>query len=96
MIYLYSTHNITCMQQVDRNNIMKFAQRVKELRLKHSKSLNSLVFKKGGRTSATWSRVENGKNDCKLSTLIKISAVLGITVDELLKGIDFDYSLDEE
>lgn len=84
------------MQQVDRDNVMKFAKRVKELRLKRSKSLNGLVFENGGKTSATWSRVENGKNDSKLSTLIKISAVLGITVDELLKGIDFDYSLDDE
>ena len=50
------------------------------------------VFSKGNVTSATWSRVENALVDVKFSTLIQISAMLEVKLDELLKDIDFDYS----
>lgn len=52
------------------------------------------VFSKGNVTSATWSRVENALVDVKFSTLIQISAMLEVKLDELLKDIDFDYSDD--
>ncbi len=52
------------------------------------------VFSKGNVTSATWSRVENALVDVKFSTLIQISAMLEVKIDELLKDIDFDYSDD--
>ena len=50
---------------------------------------------KGGTTTATWSRVENGKTDVKFSSLIKIASMFNITVDELLKDLDFDYTIIE-
>ncbi len=70
------------------------AMRIKTLRLQKSKSLNKFVFSKGNVTSATWSRVENALVDVKFSTLIQISAMLEVKLDELLKDIDFDYSDD--
>jgi len=83
------------MQQVDKNNSIKLGSRIKELRLKKSQSLNRFVFSKGGITTATWSRLENGKNDFKLSTLIRVAAMLEISITELLKDIDFEYEICE-
>ena len=80
------------MQQSKTKNLEKLAMRIKTLRLQKSKSLNKFVFSKGNVTSATWSRVENALVDVKFSTLIQISAMLEIKIEELLKDIDFDYS----
>lgn len=82
------------MQQSKTKNLEKLAIRIKTLRLQKSKSLNKFVFSKGNVTSATWSRVENALVDVKFSTLIQISAMLEVKLDELLKDIDFDYSDD--
>ncbi len=82
------------MQQSKTKNLEKLAMRIKTLRLQKSKSLNKFVFSKGNVTSATWSRVENALVDVKFSTLIQISAMLEVKLDELLKDIDFDYSDD--
>lgn len=82
------------MQQSKTKNLEKLAIRIKTLRLQKSKSLNKFVFSKGNVTSATWSRVENALVDVKFSTLIQISAMLEVKIDELLKDIDFDYSDD--
>lgn len=95
MNYFYSICNITRMQQVELENAIKLGQRIKELRTQKGKSLNSFVMEHGGTTTATWSRVESGKVNLKISTLIKVAAILGITVDKLLKDIDFNYSLEE-
>ncbi len=84
------------MQHVNRKNIIMLAQRIKKLRKKTSYSLNKLVLSKGGITTATLSRIENGKVDVKFSTLIKVASVLGVKIDELLSDIDFDYSFEEE
>ena len=83
------------MQRSDRNNAIKLGKKIKKLRSKTSKSLNTFVMEKGGITTATWSRLENGKNDFKLSTLVKAAALLGTTVSELVSDIDFDYTLEE-
>ena len=80
------------MQQKDKENLAKLARRVKELRLKKSKSLNHFVFSQGGVTSSTWSRIENGKFDVKFNTLIKVASMLDVSLSELLRDIDFDYS----
>ena len=80
------------MQQPKSKNLEKLAIRIKTLRLQKSRSLNKFVFSKGNVTSATWSRVENALVDVKFSTLIQISAMLEIKIEELLKDIDFDYS----
>ena len=82
------------MQQSKTKNLEKLAMRIKTLRLQKSRSLNKFVFSKGNVTSATWSRVENALVDVKFSTLIQISAMLEVKIDELLKDIDFDYSDD--
>lgn len=84
------------MQQAEKENLIKLAKRIKSLRLNKAVSLNKLVLNKGGVTTATWSRIENAKVDIKFNTLIKIAAILDITVDELIKDLDFDYSLSEE
>ncbi len=83
------------MQQSDKNNSLKLGRKIKKLRVSTSKSLDAFVMEKGGMTTATWSRLENGKNDFKLSTIIKAAALLGITVSELVSDIDFDYTLEE-
>lgn len=83
------------MQQRDKENLLKLGQRVKELRLKKSQSLNKFVFNQSGITSSTWSRIENGKFNIKFSTLISIAAMLNISLEELIKGIDFEYILEE-
>lgn len=80
------------MQQKTYDNSIKFGKRVKELRLKSCKSLNNFVMTRGGLSTATWSRIENG---IKLSTIIKVAALLNISVGQLMKDIDFDYSIDE-
>lgn len=83
------------MQHQDRENLLKLGKRVKELRMQQSASLNAFVMNRGGLTTASWSRIENGKFDAKFSTVIKVSAMLGISITELLDGIDFDYTLEE-
>ena len=52
-------------------------------------------MKNSDTTTATWSRLENGKNDIKLSSLLRVAASLNISVCELLKDIDFDYNFEE-
>lgn len=84
------------MQQVDKENLLLFARKVKTMRLKKSKSLNNFVFNSDYLTTATWSRIENGKFDLKLSTLLRVSQMLGVTVDKLLKDVDFNYNFNEE
>ena len=84
------------MQQADIKNSIEFGKRVKKLRQKVSESMNAFVMNKGGITTATWSRIENGLNDFKLSTIIKTAAILELTVSELMDSIDFDYTIDEE
>lgn len=95
MILQNSSINITYMQQLKSQNLKILAKRIKELRLQKSNSLNKFVFSKGNVTSATWSRVENALVDVKFSTLIQISAMLDIKIDELLKNLNFNYSFEE-
>jgi len=97
MNYFYNTRNITCMQQIKNNNVKKIGQRIKELRQELNLSINAIAMKYGGISIATWSRIEKGEyNDVDFSTLIAISKALEITVDELLKDINFDYTIIEE
>ena len=84
------------MQQIDKENIKKLSQRIKKLRLEQSKSLNKFVLSNGYLTTATWSRLENGLNDYKFSTLLRVSRLLNIRIDELLKDIDFNYDFKED
>lgn len=83
-------------ENIKTRNLKLLGDKIKNLRTEKSKSLNSFVFNRAGTTSATWSRIENGKVDVKFSTLIKIAAMLDIKIDELLKDVIFDYNLDED
>lgn len=89
------TFNITRMQQNDKN-LQLLAKRIKALRQAQCSSLNKFVFSKGSISSATWSRIENGLVDVKFNTLIKVAALLNISITDLLKDINFDYTLKEE
>lgn len=95
MIFYYYNTTITLMQYYERKNAILLGQRIRELRQKSNESLNFFVMNKGGLTTATWSRLENGKFDAKFSTLVKVAAMLEIEITELLSGIPFDYTLDE-
>ena len=84
------------MQQIDKENIKKLSNKIKRLRLNQSESLNKFILSNGHLTTATWSRLENGINDCKFSTLLRVSYLLNMKIDELLKDIDFNYNFDED
>ena len=83
------------MQQYDKENSIKLGKRIKELRIKHSKSLNAFVMERGGLTTASWSRIENGKFDAKFSTIVKVAAMLNISIEELFQGLSLNYILEE-
>lgn len=80
------------MQKEDKIILQNLGNRLKELRAKKYSSLNSFAFDSPYLTSATISRIENANVDCKFTTLVKIANTLGITLSELLEGIDFKYS----
>jgi len=79
------------MQQHKKENLEILAKRIKELRVQQSSSLNKFCFTKGNVTSATWSRIENALVDPKFTTLIEISRMLGITLEELFKNLKLNY-----
>lgn len=82
------------MQQ-NNKNLKILGKRIQELRLEKSKSLNKFIFQQGGISTATLSRIENGIVNIKFNTLIKISAILGISISDLLKDLNFDYKIEE-
>lgn len=84
------------MQRFEKENLKILGERIKTLRLKSNLSLNKFVFKYSDITTASWSRIENGLVDVKFNTLLKVSEALGIKIDELLKGVDFNYTSNEE
>ena len=80
----------------DKINLKILAKRIKELRRNKNRSLNKFINENGNLTTATWSRIENAKVALKFSTLLKVAAVLKIDVIELLKDLDFDYTIEDE
>ncbi len=96
MLYENINTTITCMQYLDEKNLKILGQKIKELRLKQSKSLNEFVFSKGFLTTATWSRIENGLYDIKFSTLMRVAKMLSIKVEELLKIVNLSYNFKDE
>lgn len=83
------------MQYREKENSIKLGKRIKELRMQKSHSLNAFVNERGGLTTASWSRIENGKFDAKFSSLIKVASMLGISLSELFLNIDWDYSIED-
>ena len=86
---------ITCMQQIDKENLINFGERVRKLRTDKSPSLNKLTFSKGGVTSATLSRIENGLVDFKFSTLIRLVQTLDISLSDLFKDYEFKFPTED-
>ncbi len=78
------------MQRNERKILRTIAKRVKTLREEKSKSLNSFVFENGLITTATLSRIENGLVDVKITTLVKLSQMLNITLSDLFQDMVFE------
>ena len=83
------------MQQKDREILLTFGKLFSKARKQKSKSLNKFAFSKGGTTSATISRIENGLVDFKFTTLIKLAYALEISLPDLLKDFKYEYEPDE-
>lgn len=77
------------MQQTDLDNLKSFGEMVRKIRMEKSPSLNKIAFSRGGVTSATLSRIENGQVDFKFSTLIRLSQTLDIPLSELFKNYEY-------
>lgn len=90
MIKKYSYYYIYETIKNDDKNLKAFGEHIRKLRMRKSNSLNEIAFTRGGVTSATLSRIENGLVDFKFSTLLKLSHTLDISIQELFK--DFVYS----
>lgn len=84
------------MQRNKEKFIRILGERIRQLRLQKSKSLNSFVFNNSTLTTATWSRIENGLVDMKYTTLIQVASALDITLYDLFKDIDIDYKSYDE
>ncbi len=95
MIYFYYNTIITLMQYHEKENSIKLGKRIKELRIQQCESLNAFVMSRGGLTTASWSRIENGKFDAKFSTIVKVAAMLNIPIEELLSGLSLNYTIEE-
>lgn len=86
---------ITGMQQIDLENLKSFGEMIRKIRIEKSPSLNNIAFSRGGVTSATLSRIENGKVDFKFSTLVRLSQTLDISLDELFKNYVYKHISDD-
>lgn len=71
------------------NNLEKFAERLKELRLEKNLSIQSLA-KEVGIGSSSLCRWENCQADIKSSQLVMLAKFFGVTTDYLL-GLDEYY-----
>lgn len=79
----------------NKRNLKDFGKIVKKIREKKSSSLNNIAFTRGGVTSATLSRIENGLVDFKFSTLLNLAYTLDISLLELFENYKFTNNLDE-
>lgn len=79
------------MKHSDNNkeNLIAFGKHIQKIRKNKSGSLNNIAFTRGGVTSATLSRIENGLVDFKFSTLLKLAHTLDIPLFELLKNYEY-------
>jgi len=82
------------MQHADRENLVAFGERIRKIREEKFSSLNRCAFEKGGITSATLSRIENGLVDFKFTTLLKLSYILEIPLEDLVKDFNFSCDID--
>ena len=89
MNYLNNSTIITSMQQIDEENLKYFGKLVRQIRTENSPSLNKLAFSRGGVTSATLSRIENGLVDFKFSTLLRLAHTLNVSLVDLFKEYQY-------
>ena len=96
-VMIYIKHNIiiTYMQYNDKEILKTFGKLVLDIRKTKSNSLNKFAFSRGGTTSATISRIENGLVDFKFTTLIKLAYALDISLSELFKDFVYEYEPDD-
>ena len=76
-------------------NLKRFGKQIKKIRESKSNSLNKIAFTRGGVTSATLSRIENGLVDFKFSTLLNLAHTLDVSLVELFDGYVYK-QMDEE
>ena len=65
----------------------KLGARVRQLREKRGWSQETFAHETGFARSFT-SALELGKKDVRLSTLLKLSRIFGVTVAQLMKGVE--------
>ena len=78
------------MQQIDVENLRIFGELLRKIRKTKSDSLNQIAFSRGGITSATLSRIENGLVDFKFSTLLRLAYTLDISLEELFENYKYN------
>ncbi len=85
------------MKQTNLNhqNLKEFGDIVQKIRKQKSSSLNNIAFTRGGVTSATLSRIENGLVDFKFSTLLKLAQTLDITLVELFENYTYSNNYED-
>ncbi len=85
------------MKRLDNNaeNLKLFGNIVQKIRKKKSSSLNNIAFSRGGVTSATLSRIENGLVDFKFSTLLKLAYTLDVPLVELFEEFEYKGIVEE-
>ena len=83
------------MQHSVKKLLKEFGKFIFNVRKDKYPSLNKFSFSKGGVTSATISRIENGLVDFKFSTLVKIACALDISLEELFKNFKYNYEIEE-
>lgn len=83
------------MKRSDKENLKTFGKVVQKIRKSKSSSLNNIAFTRGGVTSATLSRIENGLVDFKFSTLLNLAHTLDIPLVELFKDYHFKNDIDK-
>ena len=83
---------MTC---ADNKNLKEFGYVVQRIRKNKSSSLNNISFSRGGVTSSTLSRIENGLVDFKFSTLLKLAHTLDVSLIELFENFYYSNNSDE-
>lgn len=83
-------YTITYMKQNINKNLKIFGERIKDIRKSKSESLNKIAFSRGGVTSATLSRIENGLVDFKFSTLLHLAHTLNEPLIKLFEGFEYN------
>lgn len=83
------------MKRLVKDNLDAFGIHVQKIRKEKSDSLNNIAFTRGGVTSATLSRIENGLVDFKFSTLLNLAYTLDMSLVDLLKDFHYKNNPDE-